>query len=295
MFSTANDKPGYPAEAILALQFTNAYGTVKTQCETFSHTLFLDHASEVKNGLIVEIGVFGGAHLLAIVDVCKKNNNKIVGVDPFETLTVFNGRSEEEAETQNLISLGVVRETWKQNRENLQQIIAEHKLDSLVELKVETSWKAAEKFADASIDLLHIDGDHSVEGVTKDLALYWPKMKVGGVVIMDDILWDCVRRAVSDFLALHPEIETQESSNKLWFKKICVQNRASRDNSVVGRQIEEWNPGTGPCDRCSNQRLVSPPSRKYRALLSCHFPSATTGMALAVACSICFFIFRLGS
>ena len=220
MFNDADDKPGYPANAVaFGWEFNNSYGTVKTQCATFSHTLFLGHASEVKNGLIVEIGVLGGAHLLAIVDVCKKNNNKIVGVDPFETLTVFNGQSEKEVEEQNQISVNTVRDGWKQNRENLQKIIAEHKLESMVELKVEASWKAAEKFGDASIDLLHIDGDHSVEGVTKDLALYWPKMKVGGVVIMDDILWGCVRRAVSEFLKLHPEIETQECSNKLWFKK----------------------------------------------------------------------------
>jgi Methyltransferase domain len=45
---------------------------------------------------------------------------------------------------------------------------------------------AVEKFNDESIDLLHIDGEHTYEAVGRDFRRWWPKVKSGGVVIMHD-------------------------------------------------------------------------------------------------------------
>ena len=46
--------------------------------------------------------------------------------------------------------------------------------------------QAAESFGDESIDLLHIDGEHTYEAVGRDFRRWWPKVKPGGVVIMHD-------------------------------------------------------------------------------------------------------------
>jgi len=43
-------------------------------------------AEEVHNGQIVEIGVFGGASIFSIIDICIKNSTKITGIDPWELL-----------------------------------------------------------------------------------------------------------------------------------------------------------------------------------------------------------------
>ncbi len=46
--------------------------------------------------------------------------------------------------------------------------------------------QAAESFGDESIDLLHIDGEHTYEAVERDFRRWWPKVRPGGVVIMHD-------------------------------------------------------------------------------------------------------------
>lgn len=61
-----------------------------------------------------------------------------------------------------------------------------------------TSQEAVHKFANASIDFLMIDGDHSYEAVKADIASYLPKMKPGAVMSGDDYLWPGVKQAVDE-------------------------------------------------------------------------------------------------
>jgi len=44
----------------------------------------------------------------------------------------------------------------------------------------------ASRYPDKSIDFLFIDGDHSFEGVVKDIQAWLPKMKEGGIIAGDD-------------------------------------------------------------------------------------------------------------
>jgi hypothetical protein len=46
--------------------------------------------------------------------------------------------------------------------------------------------QALENFNDESIELLHIDGEHTYEAVKRDFLRWWPKVKPGGVVMMHD-------------------------------------------------------------------------------------------------------------
>lgn len=50
----------------------------------------------------------------------------------------------------------------------------------------EKSVDAAAHFQDNSLDLVYIDGDHTLAGVQQDLAAWWPKVKVGGIFCGDD-------------------------------------------------------------------------------------------------------------
>jgi predicted O-methyltransferase YrrM len=67
---------------------------------------------------------------------------------------------------------------------------------------------AASSFPDAYFDWIYIDGDHSYEGVTADLAAWRSKVKPGGCISGDDYMtggaWfgDSVKRAVDEFVAL---------------------------------------------------------------------------------------------
>jgi hypothetical protein len=64
-----------------------------------------------------------------------------------------------------------------------------------------SSWQKAEDYPDKSIDFIFIDGDHTYDGVKKDLAAWYPKMKIGGVFAGHDYGWTPhIRQAVAELL-----------------------------------------------------------------------------------------------
>ncbi len=66
----------------------------------------------------------------------------------------------------------------------------------------EPSNKAQTKIAENSIDILNIDGDHTYNAVYGDLKNYYPKVKSGGLIILDDTDIPYVKMALLDFLEL---------------------------------------------------------------------------------------------
>jgi hypothetical protein len=63
----------------------------------------------------------------------------------------------------------------------------------------ETSEVAVKRFDDNSIDFIYVDGDHSYEGCLKDIELYYPKLRKGGIMAGDDLHKDGVRPAVEKY------------------------------------------------------------------------------------------------
>lgn len=82
--------------------------------------------------------------------------------------------------------------------------------------------------AEASIDFVYIDGDHSYEGVTTDLGQAFRVTKAGGLICCDDYMlgtwWkDGVIRAVHEFVAARPvTIEMKQSSQIVMRKRSDV-------------------------------------------------------------------------
>jgi hypothetical protein len=74
--------------------------------------------------------------------------------------------------------------------------------------------EARERFADSSIDLLHIDGLHTYEAVSHDFRSWYPKVREGGIVLLHDIavqhadfgvwrLWDELVAEFPETFAFH--------------------------------------------------------------------------------------------
>jgi predicted O-methyltransferase YrrM len=63
-----------------------------------------------------------------------------------------------------------------------------------------TSLQAAELYEDRSISYLMIDASHTYEDVVDDIEAWFPKLKVGGIMLGDDYDWESVKRAADDTL-----------------------------------------------------------------------------------------------
>lgn len=193
------DNPGYGCninKVQKSHEFINKYGSCVTQCQGSTRELFRTYLNNINNGIFVEIGVWGGASLLYNYDLCNKNNIKIFGIDPFEKIHIFNGKKIEHS---NKEVINISKNKAENRRKNLEDIINKNNLK--INLLQKNSYDIVDIFDNNSIDLLHIDGDHSYEGVKKDLNLYWNKIKNGGIIINDDYSWGCCKRAIDEFVS----------------------------------------------------------------------------------------------
>ncbi len=75
------------------------------------------------------------------------------------------------------------------------------------------SYNVVNKFLNKSIDFIYIDAEHTYESVKKDLELYLPKLKVGGIIGGHDYhhVWPGVCKAIDETLG-HPTKRFEDSS-----------------------------------------------------------------------------------
>lgn len=86
------------------------------------------------------------------------------------------------------------------------------------------SEEAVTFFLDGQLDGVYVDGDHRFTAVEKDLNLWWPKIKSGGVFAGHDYRSNCgVPDALNKFVKRHglkyetaPEEDT-DKSNAIWY------------------------------------------------------------------------------
>jgi predicted O-methyltransferase YrrM len=51
------------------------------------------------------------------------------------------------------------------------------------------------------LDLIHIDGNHNRAAVELDYELYRPRVRAGGLIVLDDISWGSVQSVYEDLRA----------------------------------------------------------------------------------------------
>ena len=140
--------------------------------------------------IVVEIGVFGGRSLIPQAMALRTNGaGMIYGIDPWKLEAALEGEN------------GPESEAWWRNNVNLHDIhrkcveeIWRHGLDDWCVLLRCPSQRAVTLFP--SIDILHLDGNHSELASCRDVELYLPRIKHGGHVWMDDTDWQTTQRAV---------------------------------------------------------------------------------------------------
>jgi len=137
---------------------------------------------QIKNGTIVEIGVYGGASLLSITDICIENNNVIFGIDPWEKVVLWGGVAKDEGNIElEGDLLNIARNKMQTLRINLEKII-KHLEYKNINLIHEFSTQASNDFDKESVDFVFIDGNHSYEDSSADIKAWFDKVKPGGIM-----------------------------------------------------------------------------------------------------------------
>lgn len=131
--------------------------------------------------IFVEIGTWTGASSLFFAEMIKDGNKKI----DFYTIDTFKGSlgHQKNPKYKNffLKSDGLYK-YFLLVREPLKDYIKVIKGDSQIK-------KTSALFKDESITAIFIDGDHSHEGIKRDLGNWYPKIKKGGIISGHDYIW----------------------------------------------------------------------------------------------------------
>lgn len=142
--------------------------------------------------LLVEVGVFGGRSLFAQAFALRENGMGLIwGIDPWSIDAALEG------------DIGEANTKWWTENINIEDIYAGF-VKAVIDLQLlkwvrwvrDRSEFVARMFTDKTVDICHIDGNHSELCSCRDVQVWHRKIKPGGFLIMDDVQWDTVTKAL---------------------------------------------------------------------------------------------------
>lgn len=150
-------------------------------CSQNKASILIDYILKTKPTKIVEIGVFGGKSLIPMAIALRvTGQGKIYGIDPWDA----------KASIQGMLDKGNrdwwLRLDYEEIRNALICKIEQLGLQNQVELIQSTSSNC---FSIHDIDILHLDGNHSNTNSFNDVNKWVPLVKVGGLIILNDMHW----------------------------------------------------------------------------------------------------------
>lgn len=138
----------------------------------------------------VEIGVFAGDSLFPQAAAMQRTGGVAIGVDPW---------SASEAEQKDnldriLPQLGpgwAERMDWDGVYHDVAERIERYGLAAHCRLMRMPSQRASAE-VEGPLDLVHIDGNHDYVRCADDLACWLPKLRAGGLLVLDDTAWETI-------------------------------------------------------------------------------------------------------
>jgi cephalosporin hydroxylase len=184
-------------------------------CSVEKAKSMMDLIYELQPTLCVEIGVFGGSSIYPTASALKfLQKGEVYAIDPWETNFCLEGY---EPDNPNYI-------WWREI--NLNEIhlgflmmLNRFQLNSYCTVIRATGLQALDRFQDESIDILHIDGNHTENSALTDAERYFPKVKKGGYIWLDDVNWSTVSRAKEFLFSNSEKIERFSNDGYFLFKK----------------------------------------------------------------------------
>lgn len=143
--------------------------------------------------ICVEIGVYGGKSLIpCAMALAELSAGHILGIDPWMPDAAAEGESEK------------ANEDWWRFRSALDQAEAQARnsivhfgLEHVCNVVKDRGERVVQRFADGSVDFIHIDGNHTELASVRDVTGWLPKMSKGGLIWFDDINWETTKRAIA--------------------------------------------------------------------------------------------------
>jgi predicted O-methyltransferase YrrM len=175
----------------------------------------MDLIYEVKPEVCVEIGVFGGASIYPTASALKfLNHGQVYAIDPWMNSYCLDGYTQDNPNYQwwSRVDLDYIYLAFVNMLDYFQ-------LSSYCTIMRMTGLIALDRFADESIDILHIDGNHTENIALGDVQMYLPKVKKGGYIWLDDANWPTTRLAQEFLLANCTRDESRSTDEYLLFKK----------------------------------------------------------------------------
>jgi predicted O-methyltransferase YrrM len=169
--------------------------------------------------LCVEIGVYKGSSLLYFAEALQTTRGRVIGIDPYKLDSLKNEIPNKEVSHYFYEILFKEQKTFDDIYFNLTQIIENNNLKNLITLVRDKSENFYQNIKKESIDVLHIDGNHDEEYVTKDILNYLPLVKKGGYIIMDDISWIGVINSINNHLIDRCRLVSKHSEFAVYIKE----------------------------------------------------------------------------
>lgn len=161
-------------------------------CCTEKASHIMDLIYETHPEVCVEIGVFSGASAYpAAAALAYLKKGRLYAIDPWNIEECTKGYLEIDENVRWWRESNLEHALKKFNR-----ILSIKRLFPFCRIMRMTSYQASAYFKDESIDILHIDGNHSENMSFADVKMYLPKVKKGGYIWFDDANWNSTKKSV---------------------------------------------------------------------------------------------------
>lgn len=182
-------------------------------CSKFKAAVLVDLVLMIKPERVVEIGVFGGKSLVPMAIACKANQKGVtIGIDPWTAIASVDGMEGENLNWWGTINHDAIMQ-------GLVDRIHEFNLDEQILLIRSTSEDTPVL---GTIDILHVDGNHSEKAALFDVTKWVPHVRKGGIIVMDDLNWEGPRKAVewlNEYCVKLVEFNDSGSNWGIWIKQ----------------------------------------------------------------------------
>lgn len=162
--------------------------------------------TQIDKGIFVEIGIWKGKSITFMAEKVRELH-KIILIYAIDT---FEGTSYEPSLMMDPdVASGSLYEKYLENIAPVSEYILTIRKSSHLAYKY---------FSDECIDVLFIDGDHCYDAVKKDIELWYPKVKPGGIISGHDFGDHApgVKQAVKELI---PGFKLFDDSSSVWFYK----------------------------------------------------------------------------